>query len=94
MASGEEPCEYMERSQSRVAGRDAVRALALERGQEADDSLDGEVCDIEAVDRALGIARAESQEDHDGVAIASHRMGTQATLRRQVLVEEGQQCSS
>ena len=56
--------EDVNRAEPRVAGRDAVVAVGLQKREELSDALGGEVGDVQALDGALGVARGELEEQH------------------------------
>ena len=88
MLGGEESCQGMQGGEPGITRGDAVATLFLQAGQELSDALGAEIVDLQTFEAASGVPRDETQEEHDGIPIASDRMGAHPSLVGQVVLEE------
>ena len=69
-------------------------ALGFERRKEACDALDGEVRHVQTVHRAVQFLRHEAQKQQQRIAVAADRVGTQAPLDGEKILEERDQIAA
>ena len=89
LASGDVLEQCVQRRQALVTGPHVVVPAILEVAEEAEDSLETQVLEVELGDPCSLLLGHETQEEADGVPVAAHRRRSQALGGDQVIDEEG-----
>src|SRR6266498_1955437 len=89
-----EPGERVDCGKPGVARGDAISTLGLKGLQEPADAISAHIRDVQGFDWALGLARGEVQQQHQGVAVTADRVQTHPAQRRKVLLKEAYEASA